>query len=201
MKHFSYKIEHDFGLAPNPFGGYCTLAVCKPDIRRNKDLAKGSWIIGSGSKKIKLLNKLIFAMQVEEKLTFDAYWKDIRFQYKKPIINGSLVQMYGDNFYHRNEQGIWIQENSAHSGNNGEKNESHLKRDIKGRNVLVSTIFFYFGNKAISVPKEFVRDIFCQGRNMRKLASPSVDRFIDWLETNNQRGVLYGDPINWNSYH
>ena len=26
MKNFSYKIEHDFGLAPNPFGGYCTLA-------------------------------------------------------------------------------------------------------------------------------------------------------------------------------
>ncbi|HCD3629949.1 TPA: hypothetical protein NBO47_003868, partial [Klebsiella pneumoniae] len=26
MKHFTYKIDHDFGLAPNPFWGYCTLA-------------------------------------------------------------------------------------------------------------------------------------------------------------------------------
>lgn len=36
MRNFSYKIEHDFGLAPNPFGGYCTLAVCKSSIRSNK---------------------------------------------------------------------------------------------------------------------------------------------------------------------
>lgn len=93
MRNFSYKIEHDFGLAPNPFGGYCTLAVCKSSIRSNKGLEVGSWIIGTGSKKLKNANKLIYAMQVGEKLTFNEYWNDPRFQYKKPIINGTLVQM------------------------------------------------------------------------------------------------------------
>ena len=66
MNFFSYKLEHDFGLAPNPFGGYCTLAVCKSDIRKNKRLNIGDWIIGIGSQKLKKLNHLIYTMQVSE---------------------------------------------------------------------------------------------------------------------------------------
>lgn len=99
-------------------------------------------------------------MQVGEKLTFNEYWNDPRFQYKKPIINGTLVQMYGDNFYHQNEEGKWMQENSAHSLANGMPNLGHLKRDVGGQYVLISTNFYYFGDQAISVPKEFVRDVF-----------------------------------------
>lgn len=63
MMKFSYKIEHDLGLLLT-FGGYCTLAVCKSSIRSNKGLEVGSWIIGTGSKKLKNANKLIYAMQV-----------------------------------------------------------------------------------------------------------------------------------------
>ena len=28
-KLFSYVVDHDYGFAPNPFGGFCTLAKCK----------------------------------------------------------------------------------------------------------------------------------------------------------------------------
>lgn len=31
---FSYCIPYDDGAAPNPFWGLCTLAICKPRIRR-----------------------------------------------------------------------------------------------------------------------------------------------------------------------
>lgn len=31
---FSYVVETDSGFAPNPFFGVCTLARCKPSIRR-----------------------------------------------------------------------------------------------------------------------------------------------------------------------
>lgn len=48
MSYFSYVVEHDYGLAPNPFGGYCSLAVCKPGIRGNENLKIGDWIIGTG---------------------------------------------------------------------------------------------------------------------------------------------------------
>ena len=44
MKLYSYILTHDTGFSPNPFFGYCTLACCKPDIRR---VAKvGDWIVG-----------------------------------------------------------------------------------------------------------------------------------------------------------
>ncbi|HAT4044914.1 TPA: hypothetical protein I9Z20_002522, partial [Citrobacter freundii] len=84
MKHFTYKIDHDFGLAPNPFWGYCTLAICKSSIRRNRNLNIGSWVFGTGSVKLKNLHKLIYAMRVDETLTFNEYWNDPRFSHKKP---------------------------------------------------------------------------------------------------------------------
>ncbi len=202
MNNFSYKIEHDFGLAPNPFGGYCTLAVCKSGIRSNKNLQVGSWIFGTGSQKLKNLNKLIYAMQVEEKLTFNQYWNDPRFQYKKPIINGTLVQMYGDNFYHQDDNNTWIQENSAHSLGNEKPNVNHTKRDVSGEFVLVSTNFFYFGDNAIDVPKKFIKDIFCNGRGMRgpSISIESVGKFVTWLSENYEKGILHGDPVSWSSH-
>jgi hypothetical protein len=201
MKNFSYKIEHDFGLAPNPFWKYCTLAVCKGDIRKNENCVVGSWIFGSGSKELKNLNKLIYAMQVEEILSFDEYWNDPRFQMKKPIINGSLPQLYGDNFYHHNEDGDFIQENSAHSKVSGLPNEGHITKDKRGKRVLISQIFYYFGENAIDIPKELVDEIFCtkgSGRYLRStsLSQTSVDKLVKYLQNNYAIG-RYGLPKNW----
>lgn len=180
MAYFSYKIEHDFGLAPNPFGGYCTLAVCKPTIRNNRNLRMGDWIIGTGSAKLKKLHYLIFAMQAEEIITLNEYWKDPRFQYKKPVINGSLTQIYGDNFYHQNRRTKeWIQENSAHSLRGGLTNEKHLRVDTDGKYVLISKTFYYFGDKAIPIPKRYW-EICSEGRNMKGPSIPVevAEKFI-----------------------
>lgn len=200
MGYFSYKIEHDFGLAPNPFGGYCTLAVCKPTIRANNNLQTNDWVIGTGSVKLRNLNQLIFAMRVEEILRMEDYWDDIRFQYKKPVINGSLVQMYGDNFYHKNKSGKWIQEDSAHSLGNGKPNKDHVDVDVSGKNVLISKVFYYFGDKAIEIPEQF-RVICNNGRNMKSTSIPIevADQFIKWLESRYIVGI-HGDPINWREH-
>ena len=45
---FVYVIARDFGFAPNPFHGVCTLATCKPGIRRSAKV--GDWILGVGGK-------------------------------------------------------------------------------------------------------------------------------------------------------
>lgn len=196
MRHFSYKLDHDYGLAPNPFGRYCTLAVCKSSIRRNRNLEIGSWIFGSGSKKVGL-NKLIYAMQVSEIITFNEYWNDPRFQYKKPKINGPLVQIYGDNIYYQDSVGRWFQANSAHSKQGGALNQKHLERDTGGEKVLVSTNFYYFGDKAIILPVNFVDDIFCDGRDMRSptIIGSSVDELVEFL-SQFKKGIN-GDPIDW----
>ncbi|SFW11732.1 Nmad2 family putative nucleotide modification protein [Chitinophaga sancti] len=201
MAYFSYKIEHDFGLAPNPFGSYCTLAVCKPSIRNNKNLQLGDWIIGTGSVKLKKLHHLIFAMQVEEKIEMEKYWDDPRFQYKKPVINGSLVQMYGDNFYYRDPTTKkWNQINGAHSLEGGRINKEHLKVDTGGRYVLISKTFFYFGDKAIQIPKRFW-PVCSEGRNMKGPSIPKnlADKFIEWVKEKHTIGI-HGDPINWKQY-
>ena len=201
MAYYSYKIDHDYGLAPNPFGEYCTLAVCKPRIRRNKNLKLGDWIIGTGSTKLSNLHHLIFLMKVEEKITMEEYWRSPRFQYKKPIINGSLVQMYGDNFYHR-KRGTkkWIQENSAHSLEEGKTNKEHLKRDTGGKNVLISRTFYYFGSNSFLIPKRFI-EICCEGRDMKGPSIPVdlADRFVQFVANKYAVGI-HGDPINWKEH-
>lgn len=198
MAYFSYKIEHDFGLAPNPFGEYCTLAVCKPTIRNNKNLQIGDWIIGTGSVKLNKLHHLIFAMQMEEKITIEDYWVDPRFQYKKPVINGSLVQMYGDNFYFKDQKtGKWKQVDGAHSLEGGRANKEHLKVDTGGRYVLISKTFFYFGDNAVKIPERFW-PVCSEGRNMKGPSIPLgiADNFISWLQNKYTIGI-HGDPIDW----
>ena len=44
---FSYCIPVDDAAAPNPFWGYCTLAICKPGHWRVAQV--GDWVIGTGS--------------------------------------------------------------------------------------------------------------------------------------------------------
>lgn len=201
MPYYSYKLDHDYGLAPNPFGGYCTLAVCKSHIRNNRKLKTGDWVIGTGSAGLGNLHHLIFAMKVEEKINFMQYWEDERFQYKKPVLNGSLVQMYGDNIYHIDPiTKKWLQENSAHSLDNGLPNVGHVNRDTGGAYVLISKKFYYFGDKCPLVPTIYL-DVCCEGRDMKSSSIPTEigDEFIKWLESNYNQGI-HGDPISWKSY-
>ena len=47
MKIYIYTVPVDDGAAPNPYGGVCTLAICKPNLRK---IAKvDDWIIGLNS--------------------------------------------------------------------------------------------------------------------------------------------------------
>lgn len=203
MNCFRYKIEHDYGFAPNPFHGTLSLATCKGDIRKNKNLQIGDWVIGLGSKAMGNLHHIIFAMKVEEKLTFDQYWDDERFQCKKPQLSGSLVEMYGDNVYHTDTiTGKVIQENCAHSKEDGSVYQDHLERDVKGKYVLLSKTFYYFGDNAPQVPDEF-KYILNDSRNTKYWdlygETIKIQRFIAWLEENYTIGI-HGDPCNWREF-
>jgi hypothetical protein len=35
---YSYVVVKDSGIAPHPYGGLCSLALCKPVIRRRADV-------------------------------------------------------------------------------------------------------------------------------------------------------------------
>lgn len=204
---FTYVIEHDLGLAPNPFFGYCTLAVCKSDLRKNKVLKVGDWIIGTGSKSLEKksgrqqIGKLIYAMEVNEILPVEDYWDDIRFQDKKPNIYGSLVKMYGDNIYEKAATGKWIQHLSAHSLPNGEVNEDYVKDDIRGKRILISTNFYYLGANSIKIPKELSEFIVKrQGYKYKDFDLKNKESFISWVKSLKISPGVYGDPIDWINY-
>ena len=152
MAIYSYVLLRDYGFAPNPFHGICTLATCKPGIRNSAQI--GDWILGFGSsrKGSRVAGKLIYAMKVAEKLSFNEYWSDSRFFRKRPVMNGSLKQMYGDNIYHRDENEVWIQENSHHKNEDGTTNTRNLERDTKKDSVLISSEYWYWGECAVDLP-------------------------------------------------
>ncbi len=195
MKLFSYVVRYDFGFAPNPFHCICTLATCKPGIRRAATV--GDWIIGTGSADYDLTGRVVYAMEVSEILSYDEYWYDQRFLAKRPNLRGSLIQAFGDNIYHRQGPKGWIQMNSRHSFANGQPNPDHIKRDTGARRVLIADEFWYWGGTGPKIPGRFRRwdghDI-CQLRSYKYKFPPSmVENFVEWIRSQGEPGFL-GDP-------
>jgi hypothetical protein len=190
-------IVRDYGFAPNPFGKYCTLATCKAQIRNSASI--GDWIIGTGSAKYHATGKLVFAMRVDEKLDYNDYWNDERFQYKKPVLNGSLKQMYGDNIYYFDgKRQLWVQADSHHSYPDGSANRYNMDRDLKSKFVLISQHFWYFGRNAVKIPDAFSQ-ICKKGRGYKcHFDFNFIDEFLQWLKKF-PRGYN-GDPLLFNSF-
>lgn len=190
MKLYSYVIPRDFGFAPNPYFGYCTLATCKQGIRKSAQI--GDWIAAFGAANMTVREKLVMLMLVEEILTFDEYWEDSRFENKHPVFNKSMMFMYGDNIYHHlgNE---WVQEPSHHSEQDGTINLLNLNRDTQANRVLIAREFYYFGNNAIEVPMEFSTLIW---KNIGyKIYNDEilVGKFIDYIRQHFEMGI-HGVP-------
>jgi hypothetical protein len=196
LRLYSYVIARDFGFAPNPFYGFCTLATCKPIIR--KAASTGDWIVGTGSMHYGLHARLVFAMRVTEAATFDSYWTDARFSHKRPYVRGSLKQWFGDNIYHRNPRtGHWMQENSHHSRDTGRPCKPNVEHDTQTDRMLISNDFVYFGGSAVSIPAQFRRTgstLWKNGAGHKSNFSESyVERVVEWLRGIGTWGYV-GDP-------
>lgn len=201
MRLYSYVVAYDVGFAPNPFYGYCTLATCKQEIRAKAEV--GDWIVGTGSKRMGLGDQLVFAMEVEEILNYDQYWSDERFACKRPKLNGSMKQQYGDNIYHRDVDGNWIQENSRHSLDDGNPNFGHVARDTKSESVLISRRFVYYGGTGPVVPDRFRTGYgmdLVHGAQSHRCRFPEEmrDAVIAWA-VEELDGGLRGDPRDWSA--
>ena len=178
----SYVVAYDSGFAPNPFNGFCTLATCKPAIREHANI--GDWIIGTGSdrKGVRRGGFLVYAMRVEEVLSFQNYWADPRFLKKRPNLFGSYRMACGDNIYSPKPNGNGFDQlNSYHSQSDGSPCQKHIKRDTSVNRVLISKNFAYFGAEGPKIPK-LLRDagIVLKGRGRRKIAD---DTIIEYFET------------------
>ncbi len=198
-KVYMYVVARDFGFAPNPFHGFCSLATCKPAIRSTAQV--GDWILGMGGSALRAVGRCIFAMRVSETRSFDEYWADPTCRDKRPVRNGSKKMMVGDNIYHHDPDGRrWLQEDSHHSHADGTMNMFNLGRDTKTNRVLLSRHFFYFGAVAPPVPDEILDEIgYVNGRSHRVYPLHQCHRLIDWLEKQcaDRLNEVMGDPFDF----
>ena len=193
---YSYIVVRDYGFAPNPFYGFCTLATCKPQIRKMAEI--GDWIIGTGSKSKGRDRRLVYAMRVTEAMSFDEYWADSRFLRKRPDMHASVKKAFGDNIYHRDDDsGPWRQLDSHHSHDDGTQNNRNVRNDTKVNRVLVSDDFIYWGGNGPIAPT--FRDVtVCHSTQGHRSNFPTevVDDFETWLRSLDEKGYC-GIPLEW----
>lgn len=185
MRFYSYIVKSDKGLAPNPFWGYCTLALCTPNHMGIKAV-QGDWIVGFSN--ANRGNKLVFAMEVHQRTHFNDYIKDSRFQRKKPVVNGTWRQRCGDNIYW-NENEKWCQLVSPYHFS-----KKDLRKDTKHPQAFISKHFFYFGENAITIPPEFESLIWPRQGCKFKHDPNVVKMFLEWLHKKQVPGK-HGEPM------
>jgi len=198
---YSYVVRYDSAFAPNPFYGYCTLATCKPTIRKSARI--GDWIVGCGSdaKGVRRGGHLVYAMRVTEVASFQQYWNDPRLESKKPERRGRRKQSCGDNIYRQRPDGLgWAQLDSFHTLPDGSANIRHINRDTGVDRVLISDDYCYFGGEGPAIPPPFRnyggRDICKKGIGQTVFDDPALIRdFAEWCRALG-RGYQ-GAPWDW----
>lgn len=196
MTVFTYVIEHDLGFAPNPFHDICTLACCKPLIR--KRAKEGDYILGMGAAKPGLGGHLCYWMRVEEIVSFDKYWSDIRFRPKRPNMLGTTYLRYGDNIYHRvEEEGGFKQEFSFHSRPDGTTSIANLERDTGTTDrVLISKTFAYWGRSGIKLPDSLQCFVIRGPGHKSRFSDSQIANLLAWLDAHPERGYQ-DEPAHW----
>ncbi|MGE0672844.1 MAG: hypothetical protein AB7O64_07300 [Methylibium sp.] len=202
MRLHSYVVRYDSGFAPNPFYGYCTLATCKPSIR--KGAAAEDWVVGCGSndRSVRRGGHLVYAMRVTGALSFREYANDPRFRQKIPYRRGSRKQSCGDNIYYHNAADTeWLQRDSFHSNSDGSINPDHVARDTGVDRVLISDDFVYFGGYGPEFPdslRDFHGlDVCKSGIGVTSFAEPElIAQFVHWIRSLNVTGYISA-PFEW----
>jgi hypothetical protein len=175
---FSYVLKTDSGFAPTVTGGYCTLACCKPKIRavvgKEKDPKVNHWVMGTVPKRFGP-NRLAYIMRVTEIKTFDEYFRDPRFKTRS------------DNIYYKKNNRLVQLKNQHH-------HNKDIHNDTKVDRVLISSLFWYFGDQAPELPKEFRRSFIKKGRGHLRIKDyGKIRNFIAWISSNYRPG-LHGYP-------
>lgn len=192
LKLYSYVVASDRGFSPNPFWGICTLACCKPVIRRsigkqmqsNPDIEY--WVIGLTPKQEG--NNIVYVMKVGKVMTFDEYFNNPEYITKRPDMSKSeRIYMNGDNIYQPIGNGLYNQLKSRHD-------EKDMIRDLSGQYVLLSDNFWYFGSQACPLPLEF--QDFITGRGHKNdFDDTLINNFVEFIQQF-PKGI-HGRPTKW----
>lgn len=201
MAIFTYVVKSDFGFAPNPFWGTMTLNCCKPKIRKVAEI--GDWIVGIGSTAVKSSHGsknykgfLVYAMKVEEVITMQAYderCKSDELLINKLPTNKSWIHMLGDCIY-----------DFSKDSKNPEilpslHNEDHVKKDLSGKNTLLSKNFYYFGNCKSVGNQIKIQKLLHQFIGFKTIYEENIiSEFEDWIiQFKNHTNFKSNEDIPW----
>jgi hypothetical protein len=183
MTHlYTYIVRVDAGLAPNPFWGWCTLAVCTPN-HQGSAVSPGDWIAGFSTKDTGY--QFIYAMEVDERIHMKDYFNDLRFQEKKPIMEGNWKQRCGDNIYNL-IQDNWVPlPNPYHEG--------MQEQDTQHPFVFVGHKYWYLGKARVNTPLDFLPMIGGRGARVNH-PEGLPERFKSWVQSTFAEGIA-AEPL------
>ena len=188
VRVFSYVLRIDGGFAPNPYYGWCTLACCKPRVRASA--AVGDLIVGLSRR----CERIVYAMLVEHRITFDEYWRDPEFRAKRPNwTSRDVVERVGDNIYEPDGEGGFVQHRSMHR-KGPEDDLPNRRRDLSCEWVLAGREFSYFGGEGPLLPESigFLRVTRAHRCRFASAEVRAVARHLEMLP----KGV-HGVPGQW----
>ncbi len=191
MRLFSYCLRFDSGSAPNPFWGICTLAICKPVIRRVAE--KGDWVVGLGSKeytKKDITTSIVYAMKITDKMSMKEYD-----EYSIGNNPNKIPKWDTKDYRHKVGDSIYDFSNNVEPAIRlSVHDEMNRERDLGGNNVLLSEHFYYFGDKPVELP-EHLQEIILRGQGHKSISNePHKDDFVKWISENYLKNKLYGKP-------
>ena len=178
---FSYVVATDSGFAPNPYFGLCTLACCKPKIRKaigdrlllesgradTIELRRSSpgfvrdrniWVMGLAGTSLpdRPRRSVVYVMQVTDILDFESYY--VEHPEKRPVRTGGATSAdpawHGDAIYTGDDPLTARQLTPCEHSNGTEEDQGSKEHDLGGRYVLASDHFIYFGQDAPYIPLE-----------------------------------------------
>jgi len=169
-------MSYDGGSAPNPFWGICTLAICKPAIRRVAQV--GDWIVATGSKEFGFENQVVYAMKVTDKMTLKEYDSHCKkhLPNKIPVWKTTNLKLRAGDCIYDYSKGDPILRPSVHK-------QENMKTDLGGENVLLSNHFYYFGSKLVPLPTDLIRIVKQSQGHKSKSNEPFKEKFVEWIES------------------
>jgi len=181
---YSYVVDHDYGDAPNPCFGMCTLVKCKysKDGKRNNLIesvyeAKCSkkyqeiWVVGTGGSDMTKSSgngTILYAMKIDEAISVEEYYERTEFRCKKPNHKSKGVEKFGDN-----------------------------DKKSCGEYALVSYDFYYFGDRRYKIPGELKKQFpnvklekKNRGFKFKNFSDEYIDCVISCLRKQPQNGKV-----------
>ena len=159
-KLYSYILVGDNGGAPCVENDCLTIAICKPVIRKNANV--GDMVVGISSYKLGKKKKIIFIAVITKMIPMQEYAS-----FRRP-----------DSIY---TSDLKMRPNAFHTN-------CHSNTDLKGKNVIMSTDFIYFGKNNIDVQSHLSGIIPGRGHQSNK-NRPFKQKLLNLFTKEKRNGV------------